>query len=166
MNQYNVPNTGINNQLPSMTTPVSNYGTMQPANQAFVNQIQNSIVWVETEEEAKTWMVGPNNRVFIFVKDNEVLYIKEKNSDGRPLKTEIYDLSKRQVLDDGASIDLGNYVKKEDVSKMIDAAVERALSKSKSSYSQNYNKQKSQMKRKEGNYRSRDEEEEEEEYYE
>lgn len=166
MNQYNVPNTGINNQLPSMTTPVSNYGTMQPANQAFVNQIQNSIVWVETEEEAKTWMVGPNNRVFIFVKDNEVLYIKEKNSDGRPLKTEIYDLSKRQVLDDGASIDLGNYVKKEDVSKMIDAAVERALSKSKSSYSQNYSKQKSQMKRKEGNYRSRDEEEEEEEYYE
>lgn len=114
MNQYNVPTTSINSQLPNMTTPVSNYGTIQPANQVFTNQIQNSIVWVETEEEAKTWMVGPNNRVFIFVKDNEVLYIKEKNSDGRPLKTEIYDLSKRQILDNNTSIDLGNYVKKVD----------------------------------------------------
>ena len=162
MNQYNVPSTGINNQLPNMTTPVSNYGTLQPANQAFVNQIQNSIVWVETEEEAKTWMVGPNNRVFIFVKDNEALYIKEKNSDGRPLKTEIYDLSKRQNLDDGASIDLDNYVKKEDVSKMIDAAVAKALSSNRSSYqsySKTYNKP---LKKKETNYRPREEEIEEE----
>lgn len=161
MNQYNVPTTGINNQLPNMTTPVSNYGTMQPANQAFVNQIQNSIVWVETEEEAKTWMVGPNNRVFIFVKDNEVLYIKKKDADGRPLKTEIYDLSKRQILDDGASIDLGNYVKKEDVSKMIDAAVAKALASSRSSYqsySKTYNKP---QKKKENSYRPLEEIEEE-----
>lgn len=159
MNQYNVPTTGINNQLPNMTTPVSNYGTLQPANQAYINQIQNSIVWVETEEEAKTWMVGPNNRVFIFVKDNEVLYIKKKDADGRPLKTEIYDLSKRQILDDGASIDLGNYVKKEDVSKMIDAAVEKAISKTRQSYSHSYNKSKPQTKRNDENYRVRDEEE-------
>ena len=158
MNQYNVPTTSINSQLPNMTTPVSNYGTIQPANQVFTNQIQNSIVWVETEEEAKTWMVGPNNRVFIFVKDNEVLYIKEKNSDGRPLKTEIYDLSKRQTLDDNTSIDLGNYVKKEDVQKMIDAAVEKAISKTRQSYSHSYNKSK-QIKRNDDNYRVRDEEE-------
>lgn len=165
MNQYTVPNTNMNNQLPSMTTPVSNYGTMQPANQAFLNQIQNSIVWVETEEEAKTWMVGPNNRVFIFVKDNEVLYIKKKDSDGRPLKTEIYDLSKRQTLDDSTSIDLGNYVKKDDVQKMIDSAVEKALSKSRSSsYSQSYSRPKQTPKRKEENYRRKDEEYEEVEY--
>lgn len=164
MNQYNVPTTSINNQLPSMTTPVSNYGTIQPANQVFTNQIQNSIVWVETEEEAKTWMVGPNNRVFIFVKDNEVLYIKEKNSDGRPLKTEIYDLSKRQIIDNNTSIDLGNYVKKEDVQKMIDAAVAKAISSkySNQSYSKSYaNKV---TRRKDDNYRNRNEEIEEVEY--
>lgn len=164
MNQYNVPTTSMNNQLPNMTTPVSNYGTMQPANQVFTNQIQNSIVWVETEEEAKTWMVGPNNRVFIFVKDNEVLYIKEKNSDGRPLKTEIYDLSKRQILDNNTSIDLGNYVKKDDVQKMIDAAVAKAISSKYSNQPYNKSYANKTIRRKDDNYRNRNEEIEEVEY--
>lgn len=105
-----------------------NFNTMQQAtNQPFTNTITNSIVWVETEEEGKTWMVGPNNRVFIFIGDNKSLYIKEKNSDGRPLKTEIYDLNKRQVIEEGASVDLSGYVRKDDVSKMISEAVAAAL---------------------------------------
>ena len=100
MNQYNtqLPNNYSFNTSPSSAVP--NYNTMQPAtNQPFTNTITNSIVWVETEEEAKTWMVGPNNRVFVFVGDNLSLYVKEKNSDGRPLKTEIYYLTKRQVIE-------------------------------------------------------------------
>lgn len=104
------------------------YNNLQQAtNQPFTNSIVNSIVWVETEEEAKTWMVGPNNRVFVFVGDNQVLYVKEKNSDGRPLKTEIYDLTKRQVIEGGDSVDLNEYVRKEDVSKMISDAVAAAM---------------------------------------
>ena len=55
------------------------------------------------------------------------VYFKEKNADGRPLKTEIYDLDKRQVIEEGYSIDLSGYVKKEDVSKMISDAVAAAL---------------------------------------
>ena len=126
MNQ-SLPNTYQFGQQPYNVTQQS-YNTMQQAtNQSFTNSITNSIVWVETEEEAKTWMVGPNNRVFVFVGDNEVLYVKEKNSDGRPLKTEIYDLDKRQVIEEGSSIDLNNYVKKDDVSKMISDAVAAAL---------------------------------------
>lgn len=101
-----------------------------PTNQGFTNTISNSIVWVETEDEAKNWMVGPNNRVFVFVGDNKVLYVKEKNSDGRPLKTEIYDLDKRQIIEEGQTVDLNNYVKKDDVQSMIDAAVAKALSES------------------------------------
>lgn len=104
------------------------YNNLQQAtNQPFTNSIVNSIVWVETEEEAKTWMVGPNNRVFVFVGDNQVLYVKEKNSDGRPLKTEIYDLTKRQIIEGGDSVDLNEYVRKEDVSKMISDAVAAAM---------------------------------------
>lgn len=121
---YQGPNT---NQMGINASP-QNFNTMQQAtNQPFTNTITNSIVWVETEEEAKTWMVGPNNRVFVFVNDNDVLYIKEKNSDGRPLKTEIYDLTKRQVIEEGGSIDLKDYVRKDDVSKMISDAVAAAL---------------------------------------
>lgn len=122
-NQYytpvgqNGPSIGVN-QNPTQISPV---------NQMFSNTISNSIVWVETEDEAKTWMVGPNNRVFVFVGDNQTLYVKEKNSDGRPLKTEIYDLNKRQTIEEGTSVDLTNYVKKDDVQSMIDAAVAKAL---------------------------------------
>ena len=98
-----------------------------PLSQAIPNTISNSIVWVETEDEARNWMVGPNNRVFVFVGDNKILYIKEKNSDGRPLKTEVYDLDKRQTIEEGASVDLTGYVRKEDVQSMIDDAVNKAL---------------------------------------
>ena len=106
------------------------------------NTISNSIVWVETEDEAKTWMVGPNNRVFAFVGDNTSLYIKEKNSDGRPLKTEIYDLVKRQVIEDGDQVDLSKYVKKEDVQSMIDAAVSKALAESNRNRNKNFQNRK------------------------
>jgi hypothetical protein len=125
-NQYYAP---IGQNGPSIGVS-PNPVPMSPANQAFSNTISNSIVWVETEDEAKNWMVGPNNRVFVFVGDNEILYVKEKNSDGRPLKTEIYDLNKRQVIEEGSQVDLSGYVKKEDVQAMIDAAVSRAVSES------------------------------------
>ena len=145
MNQYNtqLPNNYSFNTSPSSAVP--NYNTMQPAtNQPFTNTITNSIVWVETEEEAKTWMVGPNNRVFVFVGDNLSLYVKEKNSDGRPLKTEIYDLTKRQVIEEGESVDLSKYVKKEDVSKMIEEAVASALEENRrKNYRNNQNRRNS-----------------------
>lgn len=112
---------------PYQPNPQSYSTPQQATNQPFTNSIMNSIVWVETEEEAKTWMVGPNNRVFVFVGDNQVLYVKEKNSDGRPLKTEIYDLTKRQVIEGGDTVDLKDYVRKEDVSKMISDAVAAAM---------------------------------------
>ena len=130
MNQYgNQMYTPIGQNGPSISAN-SNPVPMTPANQAFSNTISNSIVWVETDDEAKTWMVGPNNRVFIFVGDNETLYIKEKNSDGRPLKTEIYDMNRRQVIED-SQVDLSGYVKKEDVQAMIEAAVSKAVAETK-----------------------------------
>lgn len=131
-NQYYTP---MNQSGPSIGTnpnPVQITSPIQP------NAILNSIVWTETEEEAKTWMVGPNNRVFVFVGNNEVLYIKEKNSDGRPLKTEIYDLNKRQIIEEGGSIDLTGYVKKDDVQSMIDAAVAKALAESNKNRNRNF----------------------------
>lgn len=119
-----------------------NYGAASPVNngqgQPFVNTISNSIVWTETEDEAKNWMVGPNNRVFVFVGDNKTLYIKEKNSDGRPLKTEIYDLNKRQVIEEGNPIDLSGYVKIDDVQSMIDNAVQKALSENRRNNNRNF----------------------------
>lgn len=124
----NGPSIGANQNVPAQINPVA---------QAFTNTISNSIVWVETEDEAKTWMVGPNNRVFVFVGDNKTLYIKEKNSDGRPLKTEIYDLDKRKVIEEGTP-DLSGYVKKEDVQSMIDAAVSKALSESNKNRNRNF----------------------------
>ena len=101
--------------------------------------ITNTIVWVETEDEAKNWMVAPNNRVFIFVGDNNALYVKEKNSDGRPLKTEIYDLERRNIIEESSQVDLTNYVRKDDVALMIEDAVNRALKQNKRRY---YNKRK------------------------
>ena len=125
-NYQNGPSIGTNPNPVQMNSPT------QP------NAILNSIVWTETEEEAKTWMVGPNNRVFVFVGNNEVLYIKEKNSDGRPLKTEIYDLNKRQIIEEGGSVDLSGYVKKDDVQSMIDAAVAKALAENNKNRNRNF----------------------------
>lgn len=119
------PQNSLNQTFPQISQPMP--PVQAPLNPAIPNTITNSIVWVEKEDEGKNWMVGPNNRVFIFVGDNEVLYIKEKNSDGRPLKTEVYDLSKRQVIEEGTPVDLTGYVRKDDVQAMIDDAVNKAL---------------------------------------
>lgn len=123
-NQYQ-PQNSLNQPFPQISQPMP--PVQAPLSQAIPNTISNSIVWVETEDEARNWMVGPNNRVFVFVGDNKILYIKEKNSDGRPLKTEVYDLDKRQLIEEGASVDLTNYVRKDDVQAMIDDAVNKAL---------------------------------------
>ena len=138
-NQY-FNQTGMQNGPSIGTNP--NPIQMAPATQAFSNAISNSIVWVETEDEAKTWMVGPNNRVFVFVGDNKVLYVKEKNSDGRPLKTEIYDLDKRPTIEEGTSVDLTGYVKKDDVQAMLDAAVAKAVAESNKNRNKNFQNRK------------------------
>ena len=137
MNQALPNNYPVN---PYQQSPQTFNNLQQATNQPFTNSIMNSIVWVETEEEAKTWMVGPNNRVFIFVGDNAVLYVKEKNSDGRPLKTEIYDLTKRQVIEGDSTVDLKDYVRKEDVSKMISDAVAAAMAERDNSQRRYYNR--------------------------
>ena len=152
-NQY-YQQQGQNQNGPSSPVgPYSGQNQISPLNQVFSNTITNSIVWVETEDEAKTWMVGPNNRVFIFVGDNEVLYVKEKNSDGRPLKTEIYDLSKRQMVEEGLGIELKEYVRKEDVQKMIDEAVAKATENQRNKNGRNFqNHSKNYKNNRDGGY--------------
>lgn len=139
INQYGISQQNANQFSQMQPNYMQPQPGQLPMSQPFSNTISNSIVWTETEEEGKNWMVGPNNRVFIFVGDNKVLYIKEKNSDGRPLKTEIYDLTKRQVIEEGESIDLSGYVRKEDVQSMIDDAVNKALAENNRNIQNNRN---------------------------
>lgn len=47
-------------------------------------QVGNSIIWVQGEAGAKSYLVAPNNTVVLFDSENPVIYIKSADISGMP----------------------------------------------------------------------------------
>ena len=61
-------------------------------------QINNSgMIWVETEQEAFSYPIAPNNAVALWDNNNPIVYLKKADASGKTT-TEIYDLVKRQPM--------------------------------------------------------------------
>lgn len=88
---------------------------------------QGGIVWVQGEAGAKSYMVGAGNSVLLMDSEKSTFYIKSTDASGMPLPLRIFDYSERRegttTLAQPAaapSIDLNNYVTKDELKKALD----------------------------------------------
>lgn len=113
----------------SGTTPIYTGPVyQQPASTPYPN---TSIAWVKGETEAYAFPVAAGTSVLLMDRDSMALYSKSVDMSGR-LSMEIYDLVKRENKVEGnvvSGVELANYVKVEDVHKMVADAVNKAMQK-------------------------------------
>lgn len=66
----------------------------QPNMQQVPQQQAPSIVWVQSEAEAMTYPIAPNNAVTLWDSNAPVIYLKQADASGKP-SMKIYDLVER-----------------------------------------------------------------------
>ena len=77
------------NGFPATYQPV--YPVQQTQNQ------QNSIIWVQGEAGAKSYMVAPNSTVTLWDSENQTIYLKSADASGMPsIKTLDYTIREAQ----------------------------------------------------------------------
>ena len=85
MNYYNpaIPQEAVNMQNQQLQQmPVQQMQMVQPTPMQI--QSNGGLIWVDTEEEAKNYLVAPNNVVPIFDKNAPQMYIKSADGAGMP----------------------------------------------------------------------------------
>lgn len=103
-------------QMPQQATP-------QPAP---TNQGNNSLIWVQGETGAKSYLVAPGNTVMLMDSENTVFYLKTADASGMPLPLRVFDYSERTVQTASSQIpipekqiDLTQYVTREEFDAKI-----------------------------------------------
>ena len=66
------------NGFPATYQPVYQVPQQQPQNQ------QSSIIWVQGEAGAKSYMVAPNSTVTLWDSENQTIYLKSADASGMP----------------------------------------------------------------------------------
>ena len=68
-----------------------------PQIQAQPQQPAGSILWVRSEQEARDFLVAPNNAVVLWDSNSPVIYLKQADASGKP-SMKIYDLVERTAM--------------------------------------------------------------------
>lgn len=76
-------------QLRMNNSQPQNAATSQPT------QPSNSLVWVQGEAGAKSYLVAPNNTVMLMDSEGERFYLKSADASGMPLPLRIFDYKER-----------------------------------------------------------------------
>lgn len=71
--------------------------TPAPQIQAQPQQPAGSILWVRSEQEARDFLVAPNNAVVLWDSNSPVIYLKQADASGKP-SMKIYDLVERTAM--------------------------------------------------------------------
>lgn len=79
-----------------------------PMNQQ--NQVQSSVVWVGSRNEAESFLVGANNSVTMWDSNGEYVYRKSADASGRP------EFHAYKLLEEGAVVP--DYATKDELSKI------------------------------------------------
>lgn len=90
---------------------------MMPQQQQQQPQQTNSIIWVQGEAGAKSYLVAPNNTVQLWDSENNVIYLKSADSSGMPsIKVLDYTIRENpsQMPQNGLTSHSVNYVTKEE----------------------------------------------------
>jgi hypothetical protein len=59
------------------------------------NNATNSLIWVQGEAGAKSYLVAPGNTVMLLDAENSVFYLKSADASGMPLPLRIFDYKER-----------------------------------------------------------------------
>ena len=101
---------------PYMSMFNQQYPQQQPPQQQ-TQQSPNSIIWVNSEEEAQTYPVAPNNAVTLWQTTKPVVFLKQADASGKPTLT-AYDLIERKPQEK-PTISGDNYVTNEELEKVL-----------------------------------------------
>lgn len=85
--------------------------------QAQQQQNNNSLIWVQGETGAKSYLVAPNSTVLLMDSENQRFYLKSSDASGMPLPLRIFEYTeKAQNASNNASVaqtmDLSSYATK------------------------------------------------------
>ena len=83
-------------QLRMNNTQIQNPVTSQPVPSQ--TQPTNSLIWVQGEAGAKSYLVAPNATVMLMDSEGERFYLKSADSSGMPLPLRIFDYKERSVM--------------------------------------------------------------------
>lgn len=98
----------------------------QPVRTAQPSQMQNTFVWAQGEQAAKSYPVAPGSKLLIFDSESPTFYIKMADQAGRPLPLEIYDFKKRESVDvlPESKVNYEDFATKDDVRTIIKEELE------------------------------------------
>ena len=68
---------------------------MSVANQPTPTQPNNSLIWVQGEAGAKSYLVAPGNTVMLMDSEGERFYLKSADASGMPMPLRIFDYKER-----------------------------------------------------------------------
>lgn len=119
-------------QNPQAPNQMFQQNTQVPQIQQPVNQFE----WVSGGEmEATAYPLAPGHSVILMDSENPVIYLKTRESNGKYLPMEIYDLVKREKMQQvpqaqtQTQIDLSAYVRKDDLGNIIAPLIQEAVDK-------------------------------------
>lgn len=135
--------TQIQNQTPITTPQFQQQNQMQPQIPQLQqpNQMQqpmNEFVWVQGVNEATMYPLAPGHTIMMMDSNDLVLYMKTRESNGRYLPMDVYDLVLRgtpqsqlqtQQPMQQPQVDLSEYVRRSDLDSIIAAKVQEAVDK-------------------------------------
>ncbi len=123
-NQYQpqtmqVPQYQMPQSIPQVTPQTAPQAVQQP-------QSSNSVIWVQGEAGAKSYLVAPGQTVWLMDSENLVFYIKSTDPSGMPLPLRIFDYTERngaQNIPTAAAntpnIDMSAYITREEFEEKI-----------------------------------------------
>lgn len=123
-NQYGYQNPYYPAQMPNnfMQYRQNQMMSTQPVAQ---NPIaQGGVQWVNSEMEARSWMIAPNSAVTLWDSTSPTVYLKKADASGKPFLT-IYDLVERTTTPSDAPLNqVSNYVTREEFDALAAAVCE------------------------------------------
>ena len=85
LSQLRMNNTQMQNPVTSQSMPSQSQQT-------------NSLIWVQGEAGAKSYLVAPNATVMLMDSEGERFYLKSADASGMPLPLRIFDYKERSVM--------------------------------------------------------------------
>ena len=83
-------------------------------------QQSNSIIWVQGEAGAKSYLVAPGQSVLLMDSESNVFYIKSSDQSGMPMPLRTFDYKERVVAkNETAPIQKNDYVTRDEFEKRL-----------------------------------------------
>ena len=109
---------------PSYQQPTYNQSQIPQPMQVQQPQNNNSLIWVQGIEGAKSYLVGAGQSVLLMDSENQVFYIKSTDSSGMPLPLRVFAYTEQQgqTMPNSSSsntIDMSGFVTREEFENRI-----------------------------------------------